>query len=137
MNDDRQIEWEPCPIPSGRQHTQYRGFDVHQWASFLCFYPTEGEATKDELGRLLERIKEAGLEPLTWKSSIYYSVRVRQHEWRHHTGETCSIRERLDEQLVNFCLETPNLDSLDAIIDGLWEQSGLTKRVPIKEGRVF
>lgn len=135
----RQIEWEHCPIPSETLHTQYRGFDVHMWHGFLCFYATEGEATEDELKQLLDRINEAGLGNLIHRFYRYgndYPIKARQHPWAY-SNSTCSIKERLDGQMWNWCLETPDLDSLDAIIDGLWELTGLTKRVSIQEGRVF
>ena len=131
MPNNETVTWEYCPISARNQHTQYRGFDVHQWMGFVCFYPTEGEATETELHELATRIKDA------MELSMFP---VKHHRWKLPDSSYCSLKQRLDESELNYCLLTWNIESLNEIIDGLWAASGLrnagSEALTIKEGRV-
>jgi len=128
------LQWDYCPVAAQHRHTQYRGFDVHQWYGYLCFYPTEGEATQDEMATLRERIRNAGLA-----TDLCEGRRDRDipyHCWNDLNG-SCELKPRLDQEKYNYCLETPSFTALDRIIDGLWEASGLNKDFrPPEHGRV-
>ena len=137
MNHD-QIQWEQCPVLGHKEHGRYRGFDLHQWrysnpSPLLCFYPSEGEATRDEISDLSKRIKTLGLD--------WYKPFVTRHSWKHR-DDVCPFKTRLDDQEFNCCLEVhadtleEQLTLLDEIIDALWEQSGLRpKPVELPVGR--
>lgn len=127
---ERSITWEQCSSQrNDAYHTQYRGFDVHRWPDCYCFYPTEGEATSDELIALMERIQEAGLGGIL----IPQPPAVRFH------GQ-CELRQRTSDA-PNFCLSVAKLsalDALDAIIDRLWAEAFPQRDValPQQYGRV-
>ena len=137
----QQIQWEYCPIPGNHLHGRYRGFDVHQWGAIICFYPSEGEATEQELQELLDRIPPRF--PRTRDTQWTYGItgHVTGHNWESR-NETCLFKERHDKQSQNYCLEVyaptlgERLTLLDEIIDALWEQSGLSpKPVELPVGR--
>ena len=137
----QQIRWEYCPIPGNHLHGRYRGFDVHQWGAIICFYPTEGEATERELQELFDRIPPSFYRTVDTQWTNGISKFVAGHDWETG-GETCLFKERHDKQLQNYCLEVnaPTLDErltlLDAVIDALWEQSGLSsKPIELPVGR--
>ena len=129
MTKHTDLQWEKCSIWETLDHTQYRGFDVHYWMmSFYCAYPTEGDATKEEITELLKRIEAAGLK------SHLLVVLPQAHRWEWE-GKTCRLKQRRDGEILNFCFEIPRLDALDVIIDGLWAETGLQKRQPLSVGR--
>lgn len=130
---ERNLVWEECEAqkwqtPFNVMHTQYRGFDVHNWRDFFCFYPLEGDASKKEMFELCKRIEDANLEKY-----LYRMGNARNHAWRYQTS-VCSLKQRRDGETKNYCLEVQNLDDLDHIIDGLYAESGLSV-IPSKIGR--
>lgn len=127
MNKHNGLVWEKCEAhPTTAYHTRYRGMDVHQWGRFLCFYPSEGTASEDESRALLERIVGLNL-PLGRRLSHLDGVLTRH--------ATCSLTERHDGQVNNYCLEVASIEELDLILDALLEQAGLRRFVvPQKSG---
>ena len=136
-----EIQWDYCPIPGNHLHGRYRGFDVHQWEAIICFYPSEGEATEQELEELLGRISTSFHRSRDTQWEIGITTHVTAHYWDDGI-ETCLFKERHDKQLQNYCLEVnaptldERLDLLDEVIDALWEQSGLrSKPIELPVGR--
>ena len=127
-----EIQWGYCPISSPyKLHGRYRGFDLHRWSGFTCFYPYEGDATRQELQELRDRIPLNGI----------IIPEIQFHPWESN-GETCSLKERRDERRHNYCLtlQVPKLSrqltQLDTIIDALWQDSGLRQSPePLPVGR--
>ena len=122
------LQWEYCPISDHKRHTQYRGFDIHAWVGFICFYPTEGEATVTEIEELRRRIIEAGC-----REQLLQRDYIPAHGWQNGAG-VCALKQRAKGD-VNCCLEAPVIEALDTIIDTLLEQSGLG-RAPLEASRM-
>lgn len=119
--DAERLVWETCSIIGHHipniEHAQYRGMDVHKWKHFYCFNSMEGEATQEEMCALSERITVLSL-PLS--RPLHRGVSA--SEATRHYSEGCSLKQRHDNEMFNYCLEIATIRELDMILDALYGQ---------------